>query len=180
VVAQKRLPKDITKIVDFFWLGGKTNWPASWSESTYNWYWLVDGLQDAASICTRQHTAAIKAIRRTEAQRRRDGTRSTSPTCCAWHPADRHDPAEGAARRARSGAQAMQLVAQLHTTHVLAVENIMARRAGRADDQQSDQAADRRWVDSLPLAADVGLAVKANVAVMPRCRHRSRFMEKHA
>jgi hypothetical protein len=47
VVAQKRLPNDIAKIVGFL---------AQWQEqltgvvveSTYNWYWLVDGLQDAS------------------------------------------------------------------------------------------------------------------------------------
>ena len=46
VVAQKRLPNEITKIVGFL-----ARWQDELAgvvvESTYNWYWLVDGLQDA-------------------------------------------------------------------------------------------------------------------------------------
>jgi hypothetical protein len=45
-VAQKRLPNDITKVVGFLarW---KDELAGVVIESTYNWYWLVDGLQDA-------------------------------------------------------------------------------------------------------------------------------------
>ena len=46
VVAQKRLPNEISKIIGFL-----ARWRDEMAgvvvESTYNWYWLVDGLQDA-------------------------------------------------------------------------------------------------------------------------------------
>jgi transposase len=53
VVAQKRLPNDIAKIVGFL---------ARWQDelagvvvgSTYNWYWLADGSQDAGFL-PREH-----------------------------------------------------------------------------------------------------------------------------
>jgi transposase len=59
VVAQKRLPNDITKIVGFLaqWQDELTGVVV---ESTYNWYWLVDGLQDAGLQVHLANTAAIK------------------------------------------------------------------------------------------------------------------------
>jgi hypothetical protein len=46
VVAQKRLPNDLTKIIGFLarW---KDQLAGVVVESTYNWYWLIDGLQEA-------------------------------------------------------------------------------------------------------------------------------------
>ncbi len=46
VVAEKRLPNDLQRIVALLspWRGELAGIVA---ESTYNWYWLVDGLQDA-------------------------------------------------------------------------------------------------------------------------------------
>src|ERR1700731_4850344 len=59
VVAQKRLPNDITKIVGFLarW---KDELAGVVVESTYNWYWLVDGLQDAGFQGHLANTSAIK------------------------------------------------------------------------------------------------------------------------
>ena len=59
VVAQKRLPNDVTKVVGFL-----VRWQDELAgvvvESTYNWYWLVDGLQDAGFYVHLANTAAIK------------------------------------------------------------------------------------------------------------------------
>jgi transposase len=59
VVAQKRLPNDITKI-----FGVLARWRDEMVgvvvESTCNWYWLVDGLQDAGFHVHLANTAAIK------------------------------------------------------------------------------------------------------------------------
>jgi hypothetical protein len=59
VVAQKRLPNDISKITGFLarWQDELTGVVV---ESTYNWYWLVDGLQDAGLHVHLANTAAIK------------------------------------------------------------------------------------------------------------------------
>ena len=59
VVAEKRLPNDLAKIIGFLqpWheeLAGVV------VESTYNGYWLVDGLQAAGFIVHLANTAAIK------------------------------------------------------------------------------------------------------------------------
>ncbi|TDN63087.1 MmgE/PrpD family protein [Paraburkholderia sp. BL10I2N1] len=44
IVAERRLPNDLTKILDFLapWKEGLAGVVV---ESTFNWYWLVDGLQ---------------------------------------------------------------------------------------------------------------------------------------
>jgi transposase len=58
VVAQKRLPNDIAKIVGFL-----ARWQDKLAgvvvESTYNWYWLVDGLMEAGYTVHLANTAAI-------------------------------------------------------------------------------------------------------------------------
>jgi len=46
VVEQKRLPNDVPDDRGFAAFAGKSNWPAS-CRANYNWYGLVDGLQDA-------------------------------------------------------------------------------------------------------------------------------------
>src|ERR1700688_3861179 len=58
-VPQKRLPKDISKNTCFLgrWQDELTGVVV---ESTYNWYWLVDGLQDAGLHVHLANTAAIK------------------------------------------------------------------------------------------------------------------------
>jgi hypothetical protein len=59
VVAEKRLPNDLAKIVGFLspW---KPELAGVVVESTYNWYWLVDGLQEAGFIVHLANTTAIK------------------------------------------------------------------------------------------------------------------------
>ena len=62
VVAHKRLPNDMATMVGFL-----KPWHAQLAgvvvESTFNWYWLVDGLQAAGFEVHLAHTAAISATR---------------------------------------------------------------------------------------------------------------------
>ncbi|CAB3809289.1 hypothetical protein LMG28614_07002 [Paraburkholderia ultramafica] len=59
VVAEKRLSNDLSKILAFL-----APWHAELAgvvvESTFNWYWLGDGLQAAGFTVHLAHTAAIK------------------------------------------------------------------------------------------------------------------------
>jgi transposase len=62
VVAQKRLPSDVTKIVSFL-ARCREQLVGVVVDSTYNGYWLVDGLQDAGF---HMHLANIAAIKQYE------------------------------------------------------------------------------------------------------------------
>jgi hypothetical protein len=125
-------------------------------ESTYNWYWLVDGLQDAGFRVHLANTSAIKQY---------EGLKHSGDETDAQHLAHllrlgilprEHRAVRDLARKR------MQLV-QSCTAHVLAVENIMARQlGGRMTSNQIKRLTDDA-IDSLPLAADVSLAIKANV-----------------
>ena len=59
VVAEKRLPNDLEKIIGFLkpWQGELAGVVV---ESTYNWYWLVDGLQEAGFDVKLANTGAIR------------------------------------------------------------------------------------------------------------------------
>ena len=59
VVAEKRLPNDLARILAFLapWRAGLAGVVV---ESTYNWYWLVDGLQAAGFVVHLANTTAIK------------------------------------------------------------------------------------------------------------------------
>src|SRR5260370_17438421 len=128
VVAQKRLPNEIAKIVGFL-ARCKGEIAGVVVESTYNWYWLVDGLQDAGFHVHLDNTAAIKQY---------EGLKHSGDETDAQHlahllrlgilPTGTILPKEQRAVRDLARKR-MQLV-QSCTTHVLAVENIMARQLG--------------------------------------------------
>lgn len=62
VIAEKRLPNDLARIVGFLqpW---REEMFAVVVESTYNWYWLVDGLQEAGFVVKLANTVAIKGLK---------------------------------------------------------------------------------------------------------------------
>jgi transposase len=164
VVAQKRLPNDITKIIDFL-----ARWQDDLAgvvvESTYNWYWLVDGLEDAGIHVHLANTAAIKQY---------EGLKHGGDEADAQHlahllrlgilPTGTILPREHRAVRDLARKR-MQLV-NGRTTQVLAVENIMARQLGGRMTSNQIKRLTADAIDSLPLTADVGLAIKANFAVI--------------
>jgi transposase len=128
VVAQKRLPNDIGKITGFL-----ARWQDELAgvvvESTYNWYWLVDGLQDTGLHVHLANTAAIKQY---------EGLKHSGDETDAQHlahllrlgilPTGTILPREH--RVVRDLARKRMQLVQSCTTHVLAVENIMARQLG--------------------------------------------------
>ncbi len=59
IVAERRLPNDLGTIIEFL-RPHKAELVGVVVESTYNWYWLVDGLQEAGFTVRLANTAAIK------------------------------------------------------------------------------------------------------------------------
>jgi transposase len=176
VVAQKRLPNELAKIVGFLarW---KDELAGVVVESTFNWYWLVDGLQDAGFRVHLANTAAIKQY---------DGLKHSGDETDARHlahllrlgilPTGTILPKEYRAVRDLARKR-MQLVRN-STTHVLAVENIMARQLGGRMTSNRIKRLTVDAVDDLPVATDVGLAIKANIAVLATLQAQIDVLEK--
>ena len=176
VVAQRRLPNDITKIIDFLarWQGELAGVVV---ESTYNWYWLVDGLQEVGFQVHLANTSAIKQY---------EGLKHSGDETDAQHlahllrlgilPTGTILPKEHRAVRDLARKR-MQLV-QSCTAHVLAVENIMARQLGGRMTSNQIKRLTGDAIDSMPVAADVGLAMKANVAVIATLQSQIEVLEK--
>jgi transposase len=176
VMAEKRLPNDLAKILDFLkpW---KEELAGVVVESTFNWYWLVDGLQEAGHKVHLANTAAIKKY---------DGLKHSGDETDARHlahllrlgilPTGTILPKEQRTVRDLSRKR-MQLV-RSRTAHILAVENITARQIGaRISSNQVKQLA-AEVVDQMPLPADVALAIKANVAVIETLSEQIDLLEK--
>jgi transposase len=134
-------------------------------ESTYNWYWLVDGLQMAGYRVHLANTAAIKQYEGLKhsgdesdaahlAQLLRLGILPTGYIC---------PPRE---RALRDLSRKRLQLSRSRTSHILAVENIVARQTGaRMTGRQVKQLTVeklREWDQP----EDVKLAMGANVAVI--------------
>ena len=128
VVAEKRLPNDLAKILSFL-LPWRETMAGVVVESTFNWYWLVDGLQAAGF---KVHLANTTAIKKYEGLKHSDDETDARylahllrlgilPTGTILPP-DQRAVRDLARKR-------MQLV-RSRTTHILAVENITARQHG--------------------------------------------------
>jgi transposase len=134
-------------------------------ESTYNWYWLVDGLQAAGY---RVHLANPAAIKRYEglkhgdddtdaaylAQLLRLGILPTGYIC----PPDERALRDLARKRLQLG--------RSRTSHILAVENIVARQTGARMGGREVKQLTVEAIQSWDQPEDVKLAVGANVAVI--------------
>ena len=176
VVAEKRLPNDLDKIIGFL-----SPWREELAgvvvESTYNWYWLVDGLQQAGFEVKLANTYAIKKY---------DGLKYSGDQTDARHlahllrlgilptgtilPPDHRGMRDLARKR-------MQLV-RSRTSHILAIENILARQ--RAISMRSNQVKrlTHAEVERMGLPEDVALAVQSNRAVVATLGEQINLLEK--
>jgi transposase len=134
-------------------------------ESTYNWYWLADGLMAAGYEVKLANTVAMK---------RYDGLKHSGDEDDAAHLAHLlrlgilptgyiHPPCE---RGLRDLARKRIQLVRSRTAHVLAVENILARELGATLSSNVIKRLTAEQVSTFELSADVALAVKSNVAVI--------------
>jgi len=164
VVAERRLPNDLTKILAFL-----TPWQAQLAgvvvESTFNWYWLVDGLQAAGFLVHLANTTAIKKY---------DGLKHSDDETDARYlahllrlgilPTGTIVPPEE--RTVRDLARKRMQLVRSRTSHILAVENITARHCGTRLSSAQVSRLTAEAIDQMGLPTDVGLAIQANVAVI--------------
>lgn len=164
VLVSRRCPNELTKILALL-APHRIELAGVVVESTYNWYWLVDGLMAEGYGVRLANTVAMK---------RYDGLKHSDDETDATHLAHMlrlgilptgyiHPPAERALRDLAR--KRVQLV-RSRTQHVLAVENILARSTGSRPSAAAIKRLAPGDVDTLGLAADVALSVQANLAVM--------------
>lgn len=133
-------------------------------ESTYNWYWLVDGLQAAGYRVHLAHTAAIKQY---------EGLKYSGDFADAAHLAHLLrlgllregyicPPEERAARDLAR--KRLQLV-RCRTTQILAIESLLSRHTGSRITSNAIKRLRAEQVEAMALTADVGLALQAHLAV---------------
>jgi transposase len=134
-------------------------------ESTYNWYWLVDGLEDHGYEVHLANTAAIQQYEGLKYGDDESDARwlATLLRLGLLPEGYIYPRAERAVRdlvRKRS-----QLVRK-RTSHILSIENLAVRNTGMRMTANEVRKLTPEGVDELGLEADVGLAMKSNVAVM--------------
>jgi transposase len=176
VMAEKRLPNDLTRILDFLkpW---KEELVGVVVESTFNWYWLVDGLQEAGYKVHLANTVAIKKYEGLKHSGNETDARYLAHLLrLGILPTGTILPKEQRAVRDLARKR-MQLV-RSRTTQILAVENIAARQFGaRINSNQVKKLTDDE-IDRMPLHVDVALAIKANRAVITAVSDQIDLIEK--
>ncbi|MBN3760727.1 transposase [Burkholderia sp. Ac-20365] len=176
VVAERRFPNELVKIVTFV-AGWKEELAGVVVESTYNWYWLVDGLQAAGFTVHLAHTTAIKKY---------EGLKHSGDETDARYlahllrlgilPTGTILPPE--ARNLRDLARKRMQLVRSRTTHILAVENITARRFGRRITSNQVGRLDEAAVSQMGLPDDAVFAVQANVATITTLGAQIAIIEK--
>jgi len=164
VVYQKRLPNDLPLIVEQL-----SPYASSIQgivvESTYNWYWLVDGLMEKEHVVHLANTAAIQQYQ---------GLKYT----------DDHSDARWLAHMLRLGVLPVgyvypkeqravrdllrkrgQLVRQ-RTANLLSIQNLITRSTGSSINGNRIKRLSAEEVEGILTDADVALAAKANLSVM--------------
>ena len=164
VVYQKRLPNDLALILRELSVY-QSELEGIVVESTYNWYWLVDGLMEEGYKLHLANTAAIQQY---------EGLKYT----------DDHSDARWLAHLLRLGVlpegyiypraqrpvrdllrKRSQLVRQ-RTTNLLSIQNLLTRNTGSSLSAKRVKGLDVQQVDELLPTPDLALAVKANLSVM--------------
>jgi transposase len=163
VVYQNRLPNDLRQIAAALEpyrpeLAGVV------IESTYNWYWLVDGLMDAGYTVHLAHPAAI---------RKYEGIKHSGDFADAAYLAQLLRLgllAEGyiyprEERGARDLARKRMQLVRYRTAQILSIEGTVMRQTGHTLKGEAVKRLSASEVDGFGLAPDVAMAIEANRAV---------------
>jgi len=164
VVYEKRLPNDLGVIAQQL-AAYQSSLEGIVVESTYNWYWLVDGLMDQGHQIHLANTAAIQPY---------EGLKYT----------DDHSDARWLAHILRLGVLPQgyiypkeeravrdllrkrgQMVRQ-RTANLLSIQNLITRNTGSSIRSNRIKTLDAEAVDALLPNEDLALAVKANLAMI--------------
>jgi transposase len=146
-------------------------------ESTYNWYWLVDGLMERGYKLHLANTAAIQQY---------EGLKYTDDHSDArWlaHLLRLEILPEGYiyARQERAVRDLLRKRSQLvryRTANLLSIQNLFTRNTGSSIKANQIKALDPQQVDELLPEGDLALAVKANLSVMLSADEQTEILER--
>lgn len=164
VVYRRRLPNELGKVLEAL-EPYRAELAGVAVESTYNWYWLVDGLQTAGYAVRLAHPGRMK---------RYEGLKHSGDEADALElahllrlgilPTGHIYPREERGLR-DLGRRRLQLVRN-RTMHVLAVENVQARETGTRMTSYQVKHLSAEQIECLGLSEDVTLGLQANAAVI--------------
>jgi transposase len=176
IVYEKRLPNDMAMILKELSIY-RRRVEGMVVESTYNWYWLVDGLMEQGYKVHLANTAAIQQY---------EGLKYT----------DDHSDARWLAHLLRLGVlpegyiypradrpvrdllrKRSQLVRH-RTTHLLSIQNLLTRNTGSPMKAKQIKGLDVQQIDELLPDGDLALAVKTNLAVMSSADEQTKLLEQ--
>jgi transposase len=176
IVFNKRLPNDLGQIraaLD----AHQEELAGVVIESTYNWYWLVDGLMDTGYRVHLAHPAAIKKY---------EGLKHSEDFADAAYLAQLLRLgllAEGyiyprEERGARDLARKRMQLVRYRTAQILSIENILIRQTGARMKGEAVKRLTAEQVEGLGFAPDVALAMEANRAVSQALGQQIAALEK--
>jgi transposase len=164
VLVEKRLPNQISRILELL-APHREEISGVVVESTYNWYWLVDGLTAAGYKVYLANTGAIKTY---------DGLKHSGDEADARHlahllrlgilPTGYISPP--AQRALRDLARRRLHLVRTRTAQILSVENQVTRQTGRHIRSNEVKRLDAASVAAMGLPEDVARGMAANVAVI--------------
>src|SRR6202166_475777 len=176
IVFNKRLPNDLGQIRAAL-EPHREDLAGVVIESTYNWYWLVDGWMDAGYQVHLAHPHSIKKY---------EGLKHSGDFSDAAYLAQLLRLgllAEGyiyprEARGARDLSRKRMQLVRYRTAQILAIENILARQTGARLSGEAVKRLTAEQVDGLGFVPDVALAVEANRAVSQALGQQIEALEK--
>ena len=176
IVFSKRLPNDLGQIRAAL-EPHREDLTGVVIESTYNWYWLVDGLMDTGYQVHLAHPSAIKKY---------EGLKHSGDFADATYLAHLLRLgllAEGYVypreeRGARDLARKRLQLVRYRTAQILAIEGILMRQTGARLKGEAVKRLTAEQVDEFAFAPDVSLAVQANRAVSQTLSQQIEALEK--
>ena len=164
VVYRKRLPNELSLITEQL-SGYRDRLQGIVVESTYNWYWLVDGLMDHGY---RVHLANTAAIQQYEGLKYTDDTSDARWLAHILRlgvlPQGYIYPKEQ--RAVRDLLRKRSQMVRQRTSNLLSIQNLITRNTGSSLNGNRIKTLGAQQVDELLANPDLALAVKANLALM--------------
>jgi transposase len=176
VVKQKRLENQLETILSFL-EPYRDSLHGVVVESTYNWYWLVDGLQERGYGVHLANTAAIQQYAGLKyGDDESDARWLATMLRLGLLPEGYIYPK--AERAVRDLARKRSQLVQKCTSQLLSIENLIVRNTGRRAKAEEVKNLTAAGVDELGLEPNLALAIKASVAVMNCLQEQIELLEK--